>query len=347
MRIPNIVLDCVGFFYVYGSQPGPDVADHGGTGFFLTVSGNLVQHMYLVTAKHVALEAPKAGDGRVFLRYSAPAASALAAREVHSIEVEPEGWRFHPDPSVDVAVQHFRTYAVNTKAQVLPRPLTTKALLTKPKVEKYKVGIGDELSVVGLFRHRPGIEEHIPIVRHGIISAMPGEPIPHEDGLPPYVAYLAEIKSTRGLSGSPVFVNLALGRHADGTYNESGTLALIGLVRGHFERRRGLTSVFDRQMTEEERELMAVNTGIAMVTPISTVIDILDSREALQERGQAEQMAARVVAEGTTDSGFAAKARPFDAETSGPEAERLAIGLPMDEAVKKVFEAGKPLKGDL
>jgi hypothetical protein len=115
MRIPNIVLDCVGFFYVFGSKAGSDVADYGGTGFFVSVAataGTAVRHMYLVTAKHVAVEAPKSGDGRVFLRYTPG-----RFRESKVVEVMPDGWKFHPAPCVDVAVRHFSAFEAVTKDQ--------------------------------------------------------------------------------------------------------------------------------------------------------------------------------------------------------------------------------------
>lgn len=187
MRIPNRVLDCVAFFYVYGSKSGPaDVPGHGGTGFFVSVPGTLdpaMRHMYLVTAKHVAIEAPHSGDGRVFLRYTSAEGGG-----VEPIEVISDKWLFHPNSSVDVALMHFDSYAVVRKDRwVLPRPITASAFLTQEKINKYKVGIGDELTVVGLFRQRPGIARNIPVVRHGIISAMPDEPIPEESG-PPFVA---------------------------------------------------------------------------------------------------------------------------------------------------------------
>jgi hypothetical protein len=319
MRIPNRVLDCVSFFFVYGSRSGlADVADHGGTGFFVSVTGahDAIRHMYLVTAKHVAVEAPKAGDGRVFLRYT-----SAEGHGIEPIEVVSDKWKFHPDPSVDVAVMHFDSYAVVKKDRwVLPRPITLSAFLTGEKINKYKVGIGDELTVVGLFRQRPGIGQNIPIVRHGIISAMPGEPIPDSDAGPPFIAFLAEIRSIRGLSGSPVFVNLALGRNADGSINEGGSLALIGLVRGHFEIRRTKGKVFDREMTDDELDLLAVNSGIAMVTPISAVTDILNDEDFVSERQENDRV--QLMGKGTTtDSGFRSKATPTDAGMPGADPE--------------------------
>jgi hypothetical protein len=80
------------------------------------------------------------------------------------------------------------------------------------------------------------------------------------------------------------------------------------------------------------------------VTPISAVADILNSEEYVRERVQREREANQVILEGTAlDSGFRPKA-PEEHDAPGPEPERLAIDLPMDEAVKKMFGAGKPPK---
>jgi hypothetical protein len=144
-----------------------------------------------------------------------------------------------------------------------PTPLKYTAILTDNNVKDYKVGIGDERTVVDLFRFRPGEHMMVPMVRHGIIAAMPGEPIPGPVGPegkePDVTAYLAELRSTSGLSASPVFVNLALGRHADGTCNRAGSIALLGVIRGHWQIRHKATN----QLSDDE---MAANTGISMVT---------------------------------------------------------------------------------
>lgn len=80
------------------------------------------------------------------------------------------------------------------------------ALADEADIEAHAIGIGDEVLMVGLFTKRYGYRKNIPIVRGGIISAMPEEPIEDQETGNLYDAYLIEIRSIGGLSGSPVIV---------------------------------------------------------------------------------------------------------------------------------------------
>ena len=70
-------------------------------------------------------------------------------------------------------------------------------------MEREEIGIGSEVYFPGLFVHHHGRNE--PIVRGGIVSSMPTEPVLTEFG--EIHAYLAEARSVGGLSGSPVIVD--------------------------------------------------------------------------------------------------------------------------------------------
>ena len=91
-------------------------------------------------------------------------------------------------------------------------PFDTKALLLdRNEYNKQRDGlwledIGDEVATVGLYSTHYGEEKNVPVVRVGNISLMPGEKVLSHRG---YVkAYLIEIKSIAGLSGSPVYITL-------------------------------------------------------------------------------------------------------------------------------------------
>src|SRR6185295_16646813 len=100
----------------------------------------------------------------------------------------------------------------------------------------------DDIYVVGLFAYRKGRHKNIPIVRSGIVAANPeGELIWDEDQGLWYTAYLIEVRSIGGLSGSPVFVSVSRERAQDAkmfldTWPPDSTrvLFLIGLVRSHW-----------------------------------------------------------------------------------------------------------------
>src|SRR5689334_11059030 len=80
--------------------------------------------------------------------------------------------------------------------------------LTEEARDKYHVGTGDEVAIVGLFYSHFGEAKNVPIVRTGNIAAMPDEPVPTSHGLTD--AYLVEVRSIGGISGSPVFTHLAV-----------------------------------------------------------------------------------------------------------------------------------------
>jgi hypothetical protein len=102
------------------------------------------------------------------------------------------------------------------------------------------IGIGDELFAVGLFVQRAGSTRNIPIVRTGVIAAMPSKDEPFFRHGGEYHAYLAEMRSIGGLSGSPVFVFLNRIRTVDAGIPEGHDygMFLLGLIRGHWDLER-------------------------------------------------------------------------------------------------------------
>jgi hypothetical protein len=137
-------------------------------------------------------------------------------------------------------------------------------------IEKEKVGLGDEVFVVGLFHKHMGKKRNIPVVRFGSICAMPEEPVYSERLDRDIQAYLIESRSIGGLSGAPVFVNLGLMRHLEGQIKyankEYGIFYLLGLMHGHYE-----TKVPDM----DEYEFDKVNMGIAAVIPADKILEVM------------------------------------------------------------------------
>ncbi len=133
--------------------------------------------------------------------------------------------------------------------------------------------------IAGLFTEHYGNQQNLPIVRSGIIAAMPTEPLEDTTTGLEYYAYLAEVRSIGGLSGSPVFVFLGPAR----TYQKKVTLSrkvyLLGLVRGHWDikhHRQPLDFGMD--------ELQEVNMGIATITPFQDALEIINSEELVKAR---------------------------------------------------------------
>ena len=226
-----------------------------GTGFLaIDPNKNKVgkDHLYLVTAKHVA---KKISNGDVVIRLN----NKQGVSEYFTDENA--RWFYHPtDESVDVAV---------ASCTITPNIAKYKAIsfdmfLTDKIMEQGKIGIGDEVYMIGLFAYVTGSKTNQPIARVGNIAMIPRERIPVEINKIKHEieVYLIEARSTKGLSGSPVLVRESLpniGKHY-----------LLGLAMGHWG--PGLKNYY-RFNTEYEND---VNIGIAVVVPAKKILEVIN-----------------------------------------------------------------------
>jgi hypothetical protein len=269
MRIPDIMLRAPVFLCVdIGGQ-----FRMGGTAFFVTL-GRDPAHLYLVTARHCVEHAKAYGD--LYVRLN---------KEDGGSEVLPldPGWYYSESEADDVVVMPIPMEWISPY-DIWPFELATW-LATEEVIKQEGIGIGDEVIIVGLFTRRDGKHQNRPIVRSGIIAAMPDEPLEDEYTGLEYDAYLMEIRSIGGLSGSPVLVEIAPGRvHEHKFEMERRVFYLIGLVRGHW-RKEALEEFADYGEQETEQ----LNTGIAIVTPIQKAVDvIMNTKELVEERKRYE-----------------------------------------------------------
>src|SRR2546423_15596538 len=152
-------------------------------------------------------------------------------------------------------------------------------IATDHMIEHNAIGIGDELFVTGLFSHRHGHRRNIPISRTGIIASMADEPFIEDTG-ELYDAYLVEMRSIGGLSGSPVFVYLDKTRFYSyaASFNESQdwVFFIIGLIRGHWslEKKSAAIDTIEEE-GDEQGEVERLNTGIAQITPALEILNLL------------------------------------------------------------------------
>jgi hypothetical protein len=109
---------------------------------------------------------------------------------------------------------------------------------------------------------------------------MPGEPLEDPTSGIEYYAYLVEMRSIGGLSGSPVFAFFSLDRILSGEARpcEQTGIFLLGLIRGHWRKTGTWLSDF------ESSESDTINTGIAIATPIQEVVDLIEGDEDLKRR---------------------------------------------------------------
>ena len=255
MRVPDAIRDCAAYIYADSRGDGDRPV---ATAFFVSVLAEAPERtddIYLVTAKHVLL-----GQSNLSLRFNNRHGSAQIERLVNASQ-----WDCSQDEGVDIAallLDEQCAWLVDVSYEPIP-------------IDKFSrdtayddVGIGDELLITGLFVSQPGQKRNIPIVRSGIIAAMPEDELRdvYQDNTEskPYFAYFAELRSTGGLSGSPVFVVNGPARMVELNSNTPwdvaagvGTISfrLLGLIRGHWYKptttiSQGNDAMYDSQAEE-------------------------------------------------------------------------------------------------
>ena len=92
-------------------------------------------------------------------------------------------------------------------------------------------------------------------------------------------AYLVELRSLGGLSGSPVFIYPSGVRRSDtgASLLISGKpmIFLLGVLYGHWSLSNAIQDVVTEDYPDNERD--KINTGIGIVTPATTILETLSS----------------------------------------------------------------------
>lgn len=336
VRINTGILNCVCFLGVYATRNGQGEFEVAGTGFFVAVGDHLGKKnatYYLVTAKHVALAG--IGKGGLHARINRKDGTFqyvplrdLNAEWVMSDEADVAAMVFAlqgaRDDHLDYTLIHQEEFA-------------TDEWLSATRIEP-----SDAIAVTGLFVPHKGEGQNQPIIRGGSIAAMPNpnEPLVATSKTLEIIApaYLLELHSSGGLSGSPVLVMTEPHRATDGTIRQrtEGT-KLLALIGGHWH----LELPF--KMRKEVREQFSeLNRGIALGTPIQALSRLLAREDVVQDR--TNRWAAKARQRGAVLDTALDENSDDDQTRSGRPPERLIIGRSMDDAVRKMFEAGKPPK---
>lgn len=246
---------------------------------------------YLVTTKH---SADALGRGRFGVRVNPPIGPAFNVWGDEKTE-----WWYHPtEPDrVDAAV--VRWYP--TELEDI-RALPVSMFLSDELIRNTGIGVGDDVFMIGLFtRLSPGRNE--PIIRVGNVAAMPGDSIPGVRISGEQVdaeAYLIEVRSMGGLSGSPVFVRetveSAVPKWSDRQNRERtevymqgvGPFYLMGLMHGHWNIAPHEHNRPDFHTTPPNDESIAL--GISIAVPAKKILEIINQPGLIEQRREEEKL---------------------------------------------------------
>jgi hypothetical protein len=159
---------------------------------------------------------------------------------------------------------------------------------------------GDEVATIGLYTSHHGHTKNIPVVRVGHIAMLPDEPVMSTRG---YVqAYLVEVHSILGLSGSPVCITMPSMRVKDGGIQlldtEQGAIC-IGMMLGYHLSASSEDEIVvptmqqsapDAGTDESESDNLSLDerrTGFGVVLPIERLFDVMESEAMKRSMDQA------------------------------------------------------------
>lgn len=279
LPIPHCILDCS--IYLYGSvKSAQDGDSFGGSGFLIHVPSRHEGfiHPYAVTNKHVV-----DGGFRV-LRMN------TSNGKFDVIPSEPESWTLHPEGD-DLAAMPIK--AVDGKFQWFS--IGVEKFITHDILDDNRIGLGDEVFLVGRLVTTPGRQRNTPVIRFGNLSMMadPKEPVTLESGHE-QECFLVECRSLSGFSGSPVFIDTTGVRVYGDRIPKAPQLAppntvqtisdmycqwLLGVDCSHIPLWK---PVYEGKCKTDYR--VEANTGIACVIPAWRILELLNDEDLVKAR---------------------------------------------------------------
>ena len=268
-RIPDVLLESVVYLFKdeESAQAGTGA---GGTGFVVDVPGNsATRHTYVLSNVHVVR------NGCSTLRLNTTDGG------VETLTLPLEAWIDHEDGD-DVCAAPIELDHEGWAVTALP---WEDFCPTEERFEELNVGVGDDVLMIGRFSGHTGKQQNAPLARFGNIAMMDDERVKDGRGLD-VDAYLVEMRSMPGFSGSPVFVVIGAGsyRGAYGTEKAaqmmpfySETIGLLGIDTGH----KPITHpVLDPNTDKPVDPLTVVkqNSGVAIVAPYYKIDHLLNEQ---------------------------------------------------------------------
>lgn len=273
--IPNQVKSTVAFIFIKDTTGN---LNPNGTGFFVGVENPKIKDnysIYLVTAKHVLLDANKKFLKEITVRLNTKDSSSIILTSKTTDSGKYKNIFIHQDSTVDIAV-----IPVNIDENIIDYKFLPEDYLTSKKTyNELNIREGTEVFFTGLFTSFIGEKRNYPIVRFGRVALVTDEKINWEGAKSEM--YLIESSSYGGNSGSPVFFYLGADR-GDGSITVGDpVLKLAGIMKGYFGQKTPIEVVNTRTAIP----VSVNNIGIAAVTPSYFLKEILQSNELKKLRG--------------------------------------------------------------
>ncbi len=267
--IPPPLLDCS--VYVYASTDAAEAGERaGGSGFLVAVPlpGYLAATFYAVTNAHVV------AAGFTTLRLNAMTGGHSA------IELRDEDWIRHPDGD-DVSIAE-----IELSAQVRYSAVPASQFIDGFDTTFFNVG--QEVVMIGRFVTHEGRQRNLPTARFGHIAQLPYERIRTAQGIE-QDAFLVDMRSLAGYSGSPVFVYRDRPDLDDDPekWVRSFELRFLGVDFGHLPA-FGKVLAADRQDSIEPRMWSEQNSGMSAVLPAWRLLRLINDDDVATSRARAE-----------------------------------------------------------
>ena len=254
-KIPPLIRDCVIYLYRTAADARDGIRS-GASGFLVGVRSEYdptLLYPYAVTCRHVI-----EGADALTIRIN------TASGSIDPIETTIGEWQL--SPTNDIAIRPMQIQRGTHLIRVVPQEM----FLTEALIDKHAIGIGDDVFLVGRLIDQAGKQRNTPSARFGNIALLPCEKVENSFLKRDVEAFLCEVKSIGGFSGSPVFVFVpSFSQRFDGTPLDSKPIGpfLLGVDSGH-------CNVLQHQGKPKPNPDR--NTGIATVAPAWELSSMLD-----------------------------------------------------------------------
>lgn len=293
-RIDDQIKDAI--IYLYASVADAEIGEtyqrepvNGGSGFLVWVKSEINDDfgtVYAFTNWHVIDEAEMP-----VIRINNRDGS------VEIITLTAQDWTKHPESDLAMVC----LAGLTSQASLKYRAIRSDLFITEEMIQLLNIGLGDDVYMVGRFIHHAGKKHNVPSARSGIISNMPhpNEPvrISNDDTEPE--AFLVEMRSLSGFSGSPVVLTLpfsqgylSLERNSiiERDRIEIGAW-LLGIDRASFYIRDSVRELSHDGTLLLKSETLFVNShsGHAVVIPAWRLTEMINSETFVRARKEAEE----------------------------------------------------------